>query len=202
MRRQPQPVGNLVADAVGGSQDAWNAIVDRYAALVWSTCRQFRLSTADAADVSQTVWLRAVESLSSLREPAALPGWLATTARRECIKATTAARRAPWSLDDQDTDPAADEESTALETALLEAERRAMLREAYTELPAHCQDLLAMMFSTDPRPYAEISARLSMAPGSIGPTRARCLDKLRTCPVMERWLRSERTQERAGLAHD
>lgn len=197
-----QPVGTLVAQAVAGSQDAWNAIVDRYAALVWSTCRQFRLSTADAADVSQTVWLRAVESLSSLREPAALPGWLSTTARRECLKVTAAASRAPWSLEDQVSDPAADEATTALDTALLEAERQAMLREAFTELPAHCQHLLTMMFSPAPRPYAEISARLSMPPGSIGPTRSRCLDKLRSCHTVEQWLRSEDIQERAGLGHD
>ncbi|MDQ1535676.1 MAG: hypothetical protein QOE58_69 [Actinomycetota bacterium] len=197
MNLELQPVGVLISAAVSGNQEAWNAIVNRYAAVVWSVCRQFRLSQADAADVSQTVWLRAVESLSSLREPAALPGWLATTTRRECIRATNTASRQPWSLEDQVHEPPADEESTALDVGLLEAERRAMVREALAELPAQCQRLLTMVFGEDPRPYAEISSRLSMPAGSIGPTRSRCLDKLRTCPTFVKWLRSQNIEERA-----
>lgn len=183
-----QPLNELLDHAANGSQDAWNDIVDRYGAIVWSVCRQFRLSSNDAADISQTVWLRVLESLSSLREPAAFPGWLATITRRECIRAHTATSRRPWSLAEWDVAAAAEDETTDVGAALLVAERNAMLREAFAALPAHCQELLALMFAPDPRPYAEIGARLSMPTGSIGPTRARCLEKLRTCPVVVRWL--------------
>lgn len=190
------PVEDLVSEAADGNQAAWNAIVDRYAPLVWSICRRFRLSEADAADVSQTVWLRVVERLPSLREPAALPGWLATITRRECLKVSTAGQRRTWSLGDLAGDLPADEDRTALDAELLAAERRAMVREAFAQLPEHCQRLLAVLVA-EPLPYAEVSARLGMPVGSIGPTRARCLDKLRTCPAVTRWARAE-TPTRGG----
>ena len=191
------PVDVLVAEATGGNQAAWNAIVDRYAALVWSVCLRFRLSESDAADVVQTVWLRAVERLSSLREPAALPGWLATTTRRECIKVASGSRGS-WPLGELAATLPADEESTAPDAELLAAERRALVREGFAQLPVHCQRLLAMLVSGDTLSYAEIGARLEMPVGSIGPTRSRCLDKLRACPAVARWMTSERAEQRGG----
>lgn len=191
MRYQFAPVEVLVAEANAGNEAAWQAIVDRYAALVWSICRGFRLSDADAADVSQTVWLRTVERLSTLRTPAALPGWLATTTRRECLRVCSAGIRGSRSLDELAGEIPADEETTAPDIALLAAERRAMLREAFTQIPEHCQRLLALLVEPEPKPYAEISARLSMAVGSIGPTRARCLEKLRACPAIVLWMSTQ-----------
>jgi RNA polymerase sigma factor (sigma-70 family) len=191
------PVDVLVAEATGGNQAAWNAIVDRYAALVWSVCLRFRLSEADAADVVQTVWLRAVERLSSLREPAALPGWLATTTRRECIKVASGSRGS-WPLGELAATLPADEDSTAPDAELLAAERRALVREAFAQLPLHCQRLLALLVSGDAPSYAEIGTRLQMPVGSIGPTRSRCLDKLRACPAVARWMTSERAEQRGG----
>ena len=85
MRDDPTVIA-LVARATEGEQTAWDEIVERFAPLVWSICRRFRLSEADTYDVGQNVWLRLVEYLPSLREPAALPGWLATTTRRECLR--------------------------------------------------------------------------------------------------------------------
>jgi RNA polymerase sigma factor (sigma-70 family) len=184
------PVEALVASAAGGDQGAWNAIVDRYGALVWSICFRFRLSHSDAADVSQTVWLHTVEKLDSLREPAALPGWLATTTRRECLKVASLAQHAPQSLDGAPLELRADEDSTAPDAELLAAERRAMIREAFAQLPETCQRLLGLLVGATPAPYAEISARLGIPVGSIGPTRARCLEKLRACPVVTRWAAS------------
>jgi RNA polymerase sigma factor (sigma-70 family) len=195
------PVEVLVAEAAGGDQAAWAALVDRYAALVWSICFRFRLSETDAADVSQTVWLRTVERLSSLREPAALPGWLATTTRRECIRVSSALRRGPWTLSDLTPELSADEETTALDAELLAAERRAMVREAFAQLPVRCQRLLALLVSPDPAPYATISAQLGIAVGSIGPTRARCLDKLRACPAMSRWADPGSAQRQGDERH-
>ena len=85
-------VGDLVARARNGDKQAWDALVERYAPLVWSICRQHRLDGADAADVGQNVWLKLVEQLDRIRDPAALPGWLATTTRRECWRVL----RARW----------------------------------------------------------------------------------------------------------
>ncbi len=198
MQVELEEVEVLVAAASAGDEAAWNAIVDRYAALVWSVCRSFRLGDADAADVSQTVWLRAVERLPTLREPAALPGWLATTTRRECIKVSSSRSKAPRSLDVMVLEPAADEERTAPDADLLAAERRATVREAFARLPEHCQRLLALLVAPDRRPYAEIGARLGMPVGSIGPTRSRCLDKLRDCPPLAQWAAADGVREPEG----
>lgn len=181
------PLERLVEDALDGDQGAWNAIVDRYAPIVWSVCRQFRLSDADAADVSQTVWLRTVERLSTLREPAALPGWLSTVTRRECLHVASDARRRPWPLETETHDVPADPDATAPDAELLAAEQRAMLQEAFAGLSQRCRELLALIFQ-DPRPYHEISSRLGMPTGSIGPTRSRCLDRLRSMPTVQRWV--------------
>jgi hypothetical protein len=78
------PVAILVMRARNGDEHAWEALVERYAPLVWSLCRRYRLDGADASDVGQNVWLRLVNQLGKIRDPAALPGWLATTTRREC----------------------------------------------------------------------------------------------------------------------
>src|ERR1700733_8717822 len=86
-------VGRLVKERASGSADAWSELVQRYAPLVMSVIRGYRLTAADAQDVSQTVWLRLVENLSSLREPEALPGWLATTTQRECVRQIGRSRR-------------------------------------------------------------------------------------------------------------
>src|SRR5580692_11385128 len=92
MRDDPS-VAALVARASGGDQRAWDEIVERYAPLVWTLCTGYQLSSHDIEDVGQTVWLSLVEQLGRLREPAALPGWLATTTNRECIRVVTAARK-------------------------------------------------------------------------------------------------------------
>src|ERR1700678_4360962 len=92
MRDDPYVVA-LVTRAAGSDQGAWNELVERYAPLVWAICNRYRLSNHDIEDVGQTVWLLLVEHLGKLREPAALPGWLATTTSRECQRALTAARR-------------------------------------------------------------------------------------------------------------
>src|SRR5439155_108922 len=92
MRDDPHVVA-LVTRASGGDQDAWYELVDRYAPLVYTICTRYRLSNHDIEDVGQNVWLLLVEQLGKLREPAALPGWLATTTARECLRVVTAARK-------------------------------------------------------------------------------------------------------------
>src|SRR5260370_29812272 len=90
--RDDSPVAALVDRARDGDKGAWDAIVDRYAPLIWSICRRYRLDRPDADDVGQSVWLRLVDQLASIRDPAALPGWLAPTTRRECGRVLRTAR--------------------------------------------------------------------------------------------------------------
>jgi RNA polymerase sigma factor (sigma-70 family) len=187
---------DLVTRARHGDQQAWDTLVERYAPLVWSICRRYRLSRADADDVGQTVWLRLVSRLDQVRDPAALTGWIATTTRRECSKVRRTARPwhpAGWELN-ADTIPDAGTEPA--ETRLLAAERHAALRQAFSCLPPRGQQLLAMLIEDPPVPYAQISARLGIPAGSIGPTRRRCLHKLRCHPAVAALIHTE--PENAG----
>ena len=171
-------VAGLVALATEGDPVAWGEIVDRYAPLVWSICRRFSLSGHEIEDVAQNVWLLLVEHCGRLREPAALPGWLATTTRRECLRVMRAAQKAEQAGTklDETLQFAGD---TAIEEEILAAERNAARRAAFAELPPRCQKLLAMLMADPPHSYAEISAALNIPIGSIGPQRARCLQRLR-----------------------
>ena len=182
--RDDQRVAGLVAEAREGDQHAWDALVERYAPLIWSICRQYRLDRADAEDVGQAVWLRLVDHLDKIREPAALPGWLATTTRRECGRLIRAARGPHAALYPLDAETMADEQAEAAEQDLLAAERHAALRQAFADLPPEGQQLIALLAADPPVPYAQISARLGIPVGSIGPTRRRCLDRMRRHPAI------------------
>jgi RNA polymerase sigma factor (sigma-70 family) len=184
MRDYP-PFTNLVTRARSGDKQAWDDIVERYAPLVWSICRQYRLGDADAEDVGQTVWLHLVDHLDDLRDPAALPGWLATTTRRQCIRVRQAATWLPqvaWPL--VDADNMADTDAVLAEQELLLAERYAVLREAMSDLPPGYRELIGLLTADPPVPCAEISARLGIPIGSIGPSRSRCLARLRRHPAI------------------
>jgi len=182
--RRNSPVTDLVIRAKNGDKQAWDALVERYAPLVWSICRRYRLGRADAEDVNQSVWLALVDQLAALREPAALPGWLATTTQRECGRVLRAARRPQTAWCVLDAEDIADEQAVTAEEELLRAERYAALREAFTYLSPSCQQLIAMLIQDPPVPYAQISAELGIAVGSIGPTRRRCVKKLRRHPAI------------------
>jgi len=171
------PVAPLVAAAAGGDGSAWNALVDRFAALVWSIPRDFGLSAADAADVSQTTWLRLAENLTRIREPERVGAWLATTARNESLRSLRRARR-QTPVDPASTSFARDS-GRPVDSELLEAERDAALWRAFESLSSPCKVLLRALMA-DPTPsYAEVSTMLGMPVGSIGPSRNRCLDRLR-----------------------
>jgi RNA polymerase sigma factor (sigma-70 family) len=181
MRDDPS-VAALVARVGEGDQAAWNELVERYSPLVWSICVHYQLNRQDIDDVAQNVWLLLVEHIGSIREAAALPGWLATTTRHEALRVLRVSRRrdhADLPPDDQlPPGPAA----TTIEQELIAAERDAALRAAFAELPRRCHELLSLLMS-DPAPgYAYIGATLGLPVGSIGPTRARCLDRLRRSP--------------------
>jgi RNA polymerase sigma factor (sigma-70 family) len=177
--------GALVELATAGDGSAWEAIVDRYAPLVWSIARRHGLAGADADDVGQTVWLRLLEALPSLRERAALPGWLATTTRRECLRLVTGKRGRQRLELLGDVEAVSVEDATdAIDDLVLAAERQAVLTEAFATLPREHRELMRLLLHDPPLPYVEIGRRLGIPVGSIGPTRRRCIDKLRRDPAL------------------
>jgi RNA polymerase sigma factor (sigma-70 family) len=183
MRNDPV-VTDLVTRARNGDKQAWNALVERYAPLIWSICSRHRLGGTHADDVGQSVWLQLVDQLDKVRDPAALPGWLATTTRRECARALRAAHGPHAARYALDAETVPDDQARMAEQQVLVAERHAALREAFAHLPPCDQQLIALLIQDPPVPYAEIGARLGIPVGSIGPTRGRCLDKLRRHPAI------------------
>jgi RNA polymerase sigma factor (sigma-70 family) len=183
MRDDPQVI-DLVTRAGNGDQAAWNDLVERYAPLVWSIGQKYRLDRPDIDDVGQSVWLLLIENIASLREPAALPGWLATTTHRECLRVLRGSRRRGQADRPSAGELADDPAAVTIEQEVLMAELDAAIRASFAELPRGCRELLSMLIS-DPAPaYTEISAALGVAVGSIGPKRARCLDRLRRSPQL------------------
>ena len=177
------PVAILVMRARDGDERAWAALVARYAPLIWSLCRRYRLDIADTADVGQNVWLLLVNQLGKIRDPATLPGWLATTTRRECQRVLNRAQLRQ-ARHEPDIENILDGEAGAIENGLLAAERQAALSEAFGHLSPRDQQLISLLIEDPPVPYAEISTRLGIPVGSIGPNRSRCLDKLRHHPAI------------------
>ena len=182
--RSDPVVIDLATRARHGEQQAWDALVERYSPLIWSICRRHRLGDADAEDVGQSVWLQLVRRLERIHDPAALPGWLTTVTRRECLQVLQATRRPLTVAYVQDVGDLPDMEAGTAAEELLAAERHAALREAFLDLPPSDQRLIALLIEDPPMPYTRISARLGIPVGSIAPTRSRCLDELRRHPAI------------------
>ena len=179
LEKDPREPAQRVRDASRGDAGAWSALVDRFAPLVWSIARGYRLRDQDAADVSQMTWLRLAEHIGRLREPERVGAWLATTAGRESLAVI---RRRKWLVPMEETSlnetPNGDVSDQPAESMLRAAES-AELWSAFSELAPRSQLLLRLLFA-DPQPsYQEIAALTGMPLGSIGPTRARCLQELR-----------------------
>ena len=170
------PTATLVERAVHGDALAWDGLVRRYTQLLRAVCRRYGMTGSDADDACGAVWMRLVSSLADLREPATLPAWLATTVRRECLdQLRRRQRQIPIAVDDQITD----EDEPPPDARLLLQERQAVVRNAVAQLPVRERQLLSMLFCDPPTPYVDISAKLGMPVGAIGPTRQRCLARLR-----------------------
>jgi RNA polymerase sigma factor (sigma-70 family) len=177
-------LGVLVAAAAAGDRHAWRDLVGRYTSMVRSVARGYRLNDSDVDDVAQTVWLRCFQHLSRLREPRALPGWLKTTTQHEALRLSTS--RARWtSMDPVELERALDRTDVSDGSGdVLRAEAGQALRDALAELPGNHRRLLAMLHSEVQPSYRDISQALGIPAGSIGPTRARSLEKLRRTSVM------------------
>jgi RNA polymerase sigma factor (sigma-70 family) len=173
------PTEDVVVAARDGDQAAWRELVRRFAGLVWTVARSFRLCEQDAEDVSQATWLLLAVHIRTLKEPAAVGGWLATTARRESIRLARRRRlETPVDLQDPGADPA-DPGAVDGEDLVLRLERQERVRSAFLRLPYYCRRLLSLLMQDPPPSYTEVSAILGIPRGSIGPTRGRCLDRLR-----------------------
>jgi RNA polymerase sigma factor (sigma-70 family) len=182
----------LVKASLDRDEHAWDELVRRFAGLVAFVTRHYRLSKTDAQDVSQLVWLRLVEHLAEIREPAALPGWIATTTRHECERYLRVNGRSvamdpiTMHIADRPDGPEVDE-------LLLAAERRQVLLDGLGELAPQHRELLLMLTADPPYSYADISRLLGIPIGSIGPTRSRVLDKLRDTEAVRAYLDADRS---------
>jgi len=177
----------LLEAARRGEEAAWNALVSRFTPLVRATARGYRLSERDAEDVAQVVWLRLLENFGRLREPRALPGWIATTARRESIRVARGHARTPLVEEPDDATQALGDHPD-VDTGLLHAEAVQAVRSGLAELSPAQRDLLLLLAADPPLSYRQISAMLDMPVGSIGPTRARCLARLGATAAVSRYV--------------
>jgi RNA polymerase sigma factor (sigma-70 family) len=168
-------VSSLCQRIADGDREAWTRVVDRHAQMVWSIARSYRLDDAAVADVSQTVWLRLIEHAGSIRDENALPGWLATCTRREALRTIRHARREFAGELDDGADPTVAHFSERLEAD----DRRRTMLVAFNRLTETCQQLLRLLALDPPPDYATVAEALGRPIGSIGPTRQRCLARLR-----------------------
>jgi RNA polymerase sigma factor (sigma-70 family) len=171
-------VASLVRGAAIGDRQAWTSLVDHFSGLIYSVARSHRLNDADSTDVSQTTWLRLVEHIDRIEDPTRVGAWLATTARRESLRVLGMSARQVPTGDESELEPRG-RPQPELDEALLAAERDADVRWALEQLPPRCAEMLELLMGDEPLSYSELSERLNIPIGSIGPTRARCLRKLR-----------------------
>jgi RNA polymerase sigma factor (sigma-70 family) len=171
-------IAQLVQRAGEGDRWAWERLIDQYARLIWSITRDFKLAESDAADVFQVTWLRLLEHINRLDYPDRVGSWLAATARNECLRSVTARTRIVLVHDHGDLNGEVSHEPE-IDEALLADERAQAVRAALSRLPFQHQQLLQLLMADPPASYAEISDQLGLPVGSIGPTRGRCLERLR-----------------------
>jgi len=171
-------IAQLVQRAADGDGWAWRHLVDQYGRLIWAMTRDFKLAEGDASDVVQATWLRLIENIHRLECPERVGSWLAATARHECLRNLSARKKIVLATDDTPLDGVALNEP-AIDERLLAEERAQTVREALSRLPRRSQRLLELLMADPPPSYAEISDQLGLPIGSIGPTRGRCLEKLR-----------------------
>jgi RNA polymerase sigma factor (sigma-70 family) len=167
-------LASLMEAVRANDNTAWADLMRRFERMMRAVARSYRLNEADVDDVLQTVWLRLHEHIDRLRNPNAVAGWLATTTRRESLRLLQMQTR------EQLTDDAELLEAVDLDrpdARLLAAERNDVLQRALETLPAHQRRLMVLLV-TEPVDYRQISAKLDMPIGSIGPTRARSLTRL------------------------
>jgi RNA polymerase sigma factor (sigma-70 family) len=171
---------DLLAACLSGEQTAWDALVDRYSALIYSIPFKYGFDDADAADIFQSVCVTLVEKLATIRAPRGLAAWIITTTSRQCIAfARSRGREQARSMPDgsagiEPTDP-----DLLPEDELLALERQHVVRTAVNQLPENCRQLVEALFSDAHTSYEQAARHLAIPTNSLGPTRTRCLERLR-----------------------
>jgi RNA polymerase sigma factor (sigma-70 family) len=176
----------LLGAAKEGDEGAWEQIITRYESLVNAIARRHRLAPSDVKDVSQYVWLQLLSHIDKLREPRALSGWISSTTTHRCYELLRSQKRsvsvdplATASMIDTTAWRRDSESFGGVDDDLLRAEQRRAVRQGLAELSEIQQQLLLLLVADPPLPYCEISRIMNLPVGSIGPTRARLLKKLR-----------------------
>jgi RNA polymerase sigma factor (sigma-70 family) len=197
----------LVESATKSNQEAWEQLIDRYQPLINAISRRHRLAASDAQDVSQYVWMQLLGHIDKLRDPSALPGWIATTTKHRCYEILRNHRRSinvdplvicRSELVDTATRWTNSEGHFAVDDELLREEQRSVVRQALAELTEDQQQLLLLLVADPPVPYCEISRRMKLPIGSIGPTRARLLRKLQKSIGVRRLLEDQPSNRSAA----
>jgi RNA polymerase sigma factor (sigma-70 family) len=175
--RTSHPDEFLVRECLRGKEEAWSSLIDKYKNLVFSIPLKHGLSIDDATDIFQAVCLALVSELPRLREPRALPAWLIQTTSHHCYRWKSKNRRY---VDGGIEKEERTDESKLPEELVAELEREQIVRDALVELPSDCQRMVSLLFYQVPSPtYDDLALALQIPKGSIGPTRMRCLEKLR-----------------------
>jgi RNA polymerase sigma factor (sigma-70 family) len=175
--RQDTELSEVVAAAAAGDSQAWNVLTDRFGGMIMAVARSCRLNDADVGEVHQMTWLRIVENIGRIEQPERIGAWLATTAKRESLRIVRAKSRV--TIDHEGLLQRPDVDAKPLDAGPIAQESSDAVRRAFALLPPHCQRLLGLLSGDNPPSYKEISKKLSMPIGSIGPTRGRCLEHLR-----------------------
>jgi len=166
----------LLRRVIDGDERAWGEVVDRFAGLVWSVARSYRLSSAATEDVVQTVWLRLAEHAARIRQPERLASWLATTTRNESLRVIRGNNRlTPQASVDEYAEPT----TPSIEERVTDDVTLQAVLAAFVQLSSDDQQLMRLLCAVPPLDYETISELIGRPIGSIGPTRARCLERLR-----------------------
>lgn len=175
----------LVKACLAGDSQAWEALILRYQRLIYSIPIRAGFSPVDAADIFQSVCLKLLEKLSTLRKQEKISSWLMTTATRECWRVVERRRReaGPRIYDEdyeQDIAGSLASEEPLADQQRITFERQQRVREAIEALPERCRSLITLLFYSKEEPsYADIARQIKVPVNSVGPTRARCLQKLK-----------------------
>lgn len=170
-------VGRLLAAAAAGDQEAWSVLFERFDPAIRAAVGRYRLDHETAADVAQTVWLRVFENADRIREPERLGGWIAATARHESLRCL---KRLQRNTPNGEVDEKPDLTSPSPDERAIDDETLRDALKAFDSLPEDSQSLLRLLIASPPLPYTTIAAEVGRPVGSIGPTRRRCLQALRT----------------------
>ena len=195
-------VARLLEKCKRGDERAWSQLVERYSSLVYSIPSRMKLNSDDCADVFQATFLALSNGLDRIEHAVALPRWLAVTASREAIRLRrlTGKSRNESSFEDLSLEAVIEDEEHSADTMAVQSLEAEEVRNGVDQLPERCRQLLELLFLDDEPSYAEVSKRTGVPVGAIGPTRARCLEKLKKILTNKGFFSGEEYLSRSGEA--